>query len=169
MSDTDNAMRIADTLHLVTRPKVPKAPELKHAGPIHSTVAGRTDHLPMQVADASYVLPADFVSHAGQNNTAAGFKVLQRVFGGNPYRGAEEPYEHKGGPYGMDQPMASGGKTKGVPIVAAGGEYVLTPEQVREIGGGDIARGHRVLDKFVLWVRQDLIKTLKHLAPPKKN
>ena len=46
-----------------------------HVGPIHSAVAGRTDHLPMHVPSGAYVLPADIVSAMGEGNTAAGFKV----------------------------------------------------------------------------------------------
>ena len=48
---------------------------------------------------------------------------------------------------------ADGGSTDGddagVPIVAAGGEYVLHPDQVRDVGGGDLDTGHAVLDEFV--------------------
>jgi len=37
-----------------------KLPKVKlHTGPIHSPVAGRTDHLPMHVPAGSYVIPAD--------------------------------------------------------------------------------------------------------------
>ena len=138
-----------------------------HAGPIHSGVAGRTDHLPMHVASGSYVLPADVVSAHGEGNTVAGFKVLRRVFGGTPYGGHGGPYGSGNGPYG--QPLATGGATKGVPIVAAGGEYVLTPDQVRAVGGGDLDKGHRVLDEFVLRSRKELVGTLKKLPGPAKG
>lgn len=132
-----------------------------HVGPINSGVAGRTDHLPMHVPSGSYVLPADVVSAHGEGATIAGFKVLHRVFGGTPYGGG------KSGPYG--QPLATGGKADhGVPIVAAGGEYVLSPDQVRFAGGGDIDRGHKVLDAYVLKVRKDLVHTLRHLPGPAK-
>ena len=40
-----------------------------HSGPIHSAVAGRTDHLPMHVASGSYVIPADIISAMGEGNT----------------------------------------------------------------------------------------------------
>ena len=81
-----------------------------HAGPIHSSVAGRTDHLPMTVESGSYVLPADCVSHMGENNTLAGFKVLRRMFGGEPYGQKEHPYGQSGGPYDARMPHATGGK-----------------------------------------------------------
>ena len=163
---TEKAMRIAREAGGITikRPHVPK-PEIAHSGPIHSSVAGRTDHLPMHVASGSYVLPADIISAAGEGNTIAGFQHAKRVFGGTPRGGGEQPYNHTGGPYGM----ARGGKSDGVPIVAAGGEYVVHPDHVRAVGGGDLDLGHKVLDEFVKRVRKELIHTLKRLPGPKKD
>lgn len=136
-----------------------------HTGAIHSSVAGRTDHLPIHVPSGSYVIPADIVSGMGEGNTIAGFKHMRRMFGGEPYGAGSHPYNQTGGPYGM----AKGGKTSGVPIVAAGGEYVLHPDQVRDAGGGDLDMGHRVLDEFVLRMRKELVKTLKKLPGPAKS
>jgi hypothetical protein len=143
----------------------PKTPHF--SGPIHSSVAGRTDHIPITVSSGAYVLPADILSGApgAEGNTMAGFAHAKRVFGGMPRGGGEQPYNHTGGPYGMKR----GGAASGVPIVAAGGEYVIHPDQVREIGGGDLETGHRVLDKFVKRIRKELIETLKKLPGPKKD
>ena len=55
-----------------------------HVGPIHSPVAGRTDHLPMHVPSGSYVIPADIISAMGEGNTMAGFKVANDIFGEQP-------------------------------------------------------------------------------------
>jgi ADP-ribose pyrophosphatase YjhB (NUDIX family) len=269
-----------------------------HTGPIHSSVAGRTDHLPMHVPSGSYVLPADIISGMGEGNTIAGFKHARRMFGGTAYGGGAQPYNHEGGPYGMAtggaikhhaagilfmspddkillmrrtgkdhagewalpgggiekgesvedaarrelheetghkfdghltpvtrrkkdgvdfttllahaepfQPKindehdayawvpradalkarlhpgvkdtleqlaapigkAGGGASSGVPIVAAGGEYVLHPDEVREVGGGDLDTGHQVLDGFVKRMREELIGTLKNLPGPRKD
>jgi 8-oxo-dGTP pyrophosphatase MutT (NUDIX family) len=274
-----------------------------HSGPIHSSVAGRTDHLPITVESSSYVLPADCVSHLGENNTLAGFKVLRRMFGGEPYGGSSSPYGQSGGPYGAQMPRAAGGKVErkaagilfvspekevllmrragkdhsgewalpagglekdetpeqaarreteeeagyshegglspfmhsnrdgvefhtflahsdrfsprlndehdgavwvkpseaertfslhpgvraalekfsrrtgkarggeasGVPIVAAGGEWVIRPHQVEDVGAGDIDRGHRVLDSFVLRIRKEQIDKLKKMPGPRKD
>ena len=149
--------------------KSPHVPHVKHfhTGPIHSSVAGRTDHLPMTVHSGSYVLPADILSGApgAEGNTMAGFAHARRVFGGMPRGGGAQPYNHEGGPYGM----ASGGAAEGVPIVAAGGEYVIHPDHVRQIGGGDLDVGHRVLDEFVKRVRAENIKTLKKLPGPRRD
>lgn len=150
------------------KPKKPHVPRPRlHTGPIHSSVAGRTDHLPIHVPTGSYVLPADCISHFGEGNTTAGFKQAKRVFGGTPYGGETAPYGQHGGPYGM----ATGGSVDdpGVPIVAAGGEYVVHPDHVRAVGGGDLDTGHKVLDEFVKRTRAELVKTLKKLPGPRKD
>lgn len=151
---------------------VPRAPRAKklHTGPIHSAVAGRTDHLPMHVPSGSYVIPADIVSALGEGNTMAGFKRIKRMFGGTPYGRGSAPYDAPSAPYGMDLPgRAAGGEAPAVPIVAAGGEYVLSPEEVRKVGKGDMDLGHRALDEFVKRFRRETIKTLQKLPPPKKD
>jgi hypothetical protein len=150
-------------------PKV-KAPVTKlHTGPIHSHVAGRTDHLPMHGPSGSYVIPADIVSAMGEGNTMAGFKQMKIIFGGTPYSGPTS-VKMGGGPYGSNLPgKANGGESESVPIVAAGGEYVVSPEQVRMVGEGDLELGHRVLDEFVKSYRKKTIKTLQKLPGPKKD
>jgi ADP-ribose pyrophosphatase YjhB (NUDIX family) len=277
------------------------SPGMFHTGPIHAAVAGRTDHLPMTVASGSYVLPADIVSAGGEGNTLAGFKVLRRTFGGEPYGQSGSPYGQTGGVYGLPVSYAKGGAVKaagvlfvspekqillmrrkgadhagewsvpgghveagerpetaakrevreetghehkgglspflhtdsgkvafttflaqardeftptlndehdqakwvsideaeslplhpgvraalaklearvrkagggtasGVPIVAAGGEWVISPEQVRGVGRGDLDAGHRALDEFVKRVREELIGTLQKLPGPRRD
>ena len=157
-------------LHM-KKPRMPGHGKL-HTGPIHSPVAGRTDHLPMHVPSGSYVIPADIISAMGEGNTMAGFKHMRRMFSGNPYGGAAgAPYGGAPGmPYGEPMPhKAAGGETAAVPIVAAGGEYVLSPEEVRMAGEGDLELGHKVLDEFVKRYRAETIKTLKNLPGPKKD
>lgn len=126
-----------------------------HIGPIHSAVAGRTDHLPMHVPSGSYVIPADIISAMGEGNTMAGFKIMNditKMYGDLP------------------KAFASGGETgEKVAIVAAGGEYVIPPEIVVSIGGGDMEVGHAELDDFVKKMRAKTVKTLKSLPGPKKN
>ena len=124
-----------------------------HLGPIHSPVAGRTDHLPMHVPSGAYVIPADIVSSLGEGNTMAGYRAVKMMFKGAPY-GAYA----KGG--GVGEP---------VPIVAAGGEYVLSPDEVIWVGKGDLDAGHRALDNWIKATRKDLIKTLQKLPGPKTD
>jgi len=138
-------------------------------GPIHSPVAGRTDHLPMHVASGSYVIPADIISALGEGNTMAGFKVAKNIFS-QPFYGSGTPYRESGLPYGVPAPhRAEGGEVNTVPIVAAGGEYVIHPRDVVKIGNGSLDDGHKTLDHFVLQMRKKTVKTLKNLPGPKKN
>lgn len=153
------------------------SPSMKvHTGPIHSSVAGRTDHLPMHVPSGSYVIPADIISAMGEGNTMAGFKVAKQIFEAAPeQRGMPgEDAQLSGMPGQLALPempkKARGGSTGDtVPIVAAGGEYVIHPEDVERLGGGDMDYGHRVLDAFVKGMRAKLVKTLVKLPGPKKD
>ena len=137
-------------------PPAPKTPAVKpHIGPIHSAVAGRTDHLPMHVPSGSYVIPADIISSMGEGNTMAGFKIMgdiTKMYGSLP------------------RAFADGGATENlVPIIAAGGEYVIPPHVVTGIGQGDLDKGHGELDDFVTKMRANTVKTLRKLPGPKKN
>jgi hypothetical protein len=137
----------------MTKSEMPQQVSQLHVGPIHSPVAGRTDHLPMHVPSGAYVLPADIVSSLGEGNTMAGFRAVKMMFKNAP-QGAFAQGGHVGNP---------------VPIVAAGGEYVLSPDEVMWAGGGDLDRGHKGLDNFVNATRAELIKTLQKLPGPKKD
>lgn len=131
-----------------------KARNIGHVGPLHSIVGGRTDHIPLDVPVGSYVVPADIVSGLGQGNTQNGLAVLSRMF--------------HSGPYGMPL-RANGGNVKGsVPIMAAGGEFVVPPDAVSRVGGGDLDRGHKILDKWVVETRKKHVKTLRNLPGPER-
>lgn len=143
--------------------------EVVHTGPIHSAVAGRTDHLPMHVPSGSYVIPADIVSAAGEGNTMAGFKIMRMMFSGTPYEQGSEPYGQSQTPYNEPLPGKAEGGVATVPIVAAGGEHVVSPEEVMNVGNGDLETGHRVLDEFVKRMRKETVKTLQKLPGPKKD
>lgn len=139
-------------------------------GPINSTVPGRTDHHPMDVPSGAYVVPAEAVSNLGQNNTNAGMVKLQQMVSGSP-----DQIRRSFG-IGGRIARASGGAMRDdphmgqpVPINAAGGEFVIPPEVVKTIGGGDLAKGHRMLDAWVLKRRKHHIKTLRGLAPPAQD
>lgn len=154
-----------------------------HAGPILSAVAGRTDHHAISVPSSSYVLPADHVSSLGQGNTANGMAVLNKMFGSSgPYGvgrnmpvhggvGAPRPPKMARAVGGAaDQGGARGEGVGGpVPIMAAGGEYVIPPEVVTQIGGGNIKHGHQILDHWVVSNRKKHVKTLSKLPGPAKS
>jgi hypothetical protein len=150
------------------KPKLNSGHHKVHVGPIHSSVAGRTDHLPMHVPSGAYVIPADIISGMGEGNTMAGFKVAKSLFSSHFY-GSGEPYGASGLPYGMPAPRKASGGSATVPIVAAGGEYVISPDDVRRIGQGDLDSGHKILDHFVKKYREKLVKTLSKLPGPKKD
>ena len=156
-----------------------EARNLMHTGPILSAVPGRTDRHSMSVPSGSYVLPADAISHLGQSNSIAGLKVANRMFGSAaPYGGASMGITRGAGaprPPKLMGVMTDAGGSRGdgkigsaVPVVTAGGEFVIKPSVVMAIGGGDINKGHRILDKWVLKLREEHKKTLKRLPPPAK-
>jgi hypothetical protein len=150
----------------------PMQTNLTHKGPIHSPVAGRTDHLPTKLDSGSYVIPADIISSMGEGNTMAGFKIARRMFSSSPYwQDQKQPYSEGAQPYDEGKPYgarASGGRSP-VEVVVAGGEYVITPDEVTRIGGGDIDHGHDILDHFVTGYRKKTIDTLKKLPGPKRD
>lgn len=153
-------------------------------GFLHTAGPGRTDNLSIKPHADSYVLPADVVSGMGQGNSLAGAKALEAAFHTGPYGAAmgKSVGHRMGPPKAPAAPhMAGGGDAQKVPILAAGGEYVLTPEQCQAIGHAhctpgskncnpraDIDRGHDILDKFVLHARKENIKDLRELKGPVK-
>lgn len=112
-----------------------------HSGPIHSSVAGRTDHLPMHVASGSYVIPADIISALGEGNSMAGFKVAKNIFSApGPYGQSTDsmPYGASGLPYGVPAPKkASGGKASSPP-----------PARPANLGGGGGGKFTGLKDMF---------------------
>jgi hypothetical protein len=121
-------------------------------GYIPGSTGGRTDNKPIDVAEGSYVIPADILSGLGEGNSHAGAAALHAQFG------MDVPHKADGGAIGAP-----------VPIVAASGEMVVPPEKVAEIGGGDLQHGHNILDAMVKHVRKATIKKLKTLPGPKRN
>lgn len=135
---------------------------------LQSSVPGRTDKLPLKVPSGSYVLPADVVAGVGQGNSAAGANKIIKDIASGKFRAPKLPIgKIKKMPYKMH--LASGGRTKEVPIMAAGGEVVIHPHGVADIGHGDMEHGHNYLDKWVVDQRKKNIRTLKRLKPPVKE
>ena len=144
-----------------------KDPKVYH-GPLKAPIPGRTDRLPIHVYSGSYVLPADIVSGMAEGNTDAGYEVIKRMIEDAKSQGGRVNMRDK---YGLRGPYHHpSNETKSVvPCVVAGGEYILTPEEVEAVGGGDINEGHKVLDAFVKSQRKQHIKTLQKLPPPAKD
>lgn len=143
------------------------------AGLFASSVPGRTDKLDTIVPAGSYVIPADVVSGLGEGNTMAGSNILDKMFHTNPYgiQGARVGHGGVGIPgiphHMVASPRANGGATP-TRIIAAGGEYLIHPEDVKRIGGGDLKRGHKILDHFVVHARKTTAATMNKLPGPKK-
>ena len=166
------------------------SPAAPFVGPILTTGGGRTDDVPMHVPENAYVIPAWAVSHIGDGNTINGFSVLKAMFGapwgakGSPWgtiaaKDAGGWHGHTAGSSasrwihalpsdGCDngcggQPPDTG---KPVPIMASGGEFVVSPDEVARRGGGDVHKGHKVLDAWVKQLKDEAAKTLKKLPGP---
>ena len=165
-----------------------EARSMAHVGPIRSAVPGRSDHIALNVPNGSYVLPAQHVSHLGQNNTEAGFAVLDRMFK-TPHiahgrlppppklgvhfdtGGGVHYYRDAGGEVGFDQHggRAKDGDDDTVPIMAAGGEFVVHPNDVADVGDGNLDHGHRILDEWVKRTKEAHAKTIAKLPGPAKD
>ena len=157
-----------------------------HSGIINMAVGGRTDHIPMNVLEGSYVLPADIVAGLGEGNTLAGAKILDNMFTMGPmntkmpnFRASPRvPADISPKPeikFGQaPKYQAAGGRSvstgsKPVPIIAAGGEYVIHPDVIAKMGQGDMDKGHAYFDNFVKFVRNHTAKTLQKLPGPRKD
>lgn len=152
-----------------------------NSGLLHSPVAGRTDNLNVKVPNGSYIVPADIVSSMGEGNTLAGGKILERTFHSGPgfsklgsIKSTRPPRMSSVKSMSLRMPkFADGGMPEGedshIPIMAAGGEFVIHPDAVRHIGGGDLKKGHSILDAFVKHSRKKAIKTMSKLPGPAKD
>jgi hypothetical protein len=157
------------------------ASQAAHTGPIMSAVPGRTDRHNMTVPAGSYVMPAHSVSHLGQSNTMAGMAMLDGMFKG-PY-GVSGKVSVAHAPKPATMPKVSFGKlpkisdeggSRGesvgtpVPVVTAGGEYVIPPEAIIR-RYGSLSVGHKILDAWNNNIQKEHAKTIKNLPPPAKK
>lgn len=151
------------------------------SGFLHSPIAGRTDQIRANPATDSYVIPADVVSGLGEGNSLAGARALQMSLSTGPHGTPLEPTgkprsrysEAPPPPHVYSQEKSStiydrgGRRDPGtVDCLLAGGEFIVTPEQVAALGHGDIKRGHRILDEFVVRSRKKIIDQMKKLPGP---
>lgn len=140
-------------------------------GFLNSSIAGRTDHIAASPMADSYVIPADVVSGLGEGNSLAGARALELALHTGPHGiPMPNPGRTRGWPAAPRIPQDSkGGRTSGtVPCLLAGGEFVVHPQAVAAIGGGDVKRGHKILDAFVLHARRKTINEMKRLPGPAK-
>lgn len=155
-----------------------EARNLTHVGPVNSIVPGRTDRHNVNVPSGAYVLPAATISHLGQSNTNAGMAVAHRMFGSGPGGMPTMKMGHGAGLPRPPKPMgirSDRGGARGhdvgqpTPVVVAGGEYIIDPAKVAEIGGGSVEMGHKILDEFVKRIHKKHAKEIASLPPPAKS
>lgn len=174
---------MSDMAPWYTRREATGADEVHSGGLFPGNTGGRTDVLNRNVPAGAYVIPADVVSGLGEGNTGAGANILDHMMHSMPHgiQGGGGRHGSMGAPRSpapFRQPsenlgnlVSRGGTPKGdeghVPIVAASGEYLIHPDQVKNLGGGDIKHGHRILDAFVVHVRKKTAKTMQKLPGPK--
>lgn len=159
-----------------------------HSGLIGGSGAGRTDRIPLSVPSESHVIPADVVSAAGQGATGHGARILEGALASHGPWGVAFPKMVKGrGPpkapgigHAAGLGFAEGGEPQVTPILAASGEIVVPPEDVRALGergvesglaknGEDVmATGHRLIDEMIAGIRAFQIEWLRHAPDPKK-
>lgn len=125
-------------------------------GPVKTPIPGRTDRLPIHVYSGSYVIPADIVSGLGEGNTLAGYEAIKRMFS-----------HHLQAKYGLRGSYHEPREV--VPVIVAGGEYILSPDEVEIAGDGDLDKGHAVLDAFVKSQRKKLRQKLAKLPGPARD
>lgn len=165
--------------------------DMPHGGFLNSSIAGRTDRLPIAVAADSHVQPADVISGLGQGNSLSGANVMKEALKIGPYGDPHPQVTHGRGPPRapgvpgeVEREMfgyAEGGRSPehGVShTLMAGGEMVIPPHDwtdghfmyrgVKSIGDGDIEEGHARLRELTRRVREHTIKFLKHAPPPKE-
>lgn len=150
-------------------------------GYLHGTTMGRGDHVTTSSPGGSYIVPADVVSGLGEGNSLAGARVMDRMLSTGPHgipmprmghgRGVPPPPRPGRLPQQGDNFRAGGVPDKGerVPVKLSHGEYEIAPHHVRIIGKGDIHRGHKVLDKWVVLERKKIAKKMLSLPGPVKE
>jgi hypothetical protein len=150
--------------------------ELGSSGFLGGSTLGRADAIRTTAPGGAYVIPADVVAGLGEGNSLAGARILQEMMATGPYG---TPLPRGGGARSLPHPVAPqeqarGGTTRRavgapVPVLLSHGEFVVAPDDVRRIGRGDLAYGHRLLDRFVQDQRARQIAKLKRLPGPVRS
>lgn len=159
----------------------PKIPKRASGGFLHGSTPGRADSITTSAPGGSYVIPAAVVSGIGQGNSLAGAKVIQDMLERGPY-GIPMPHGRAGNnipspPHPRAEYQAGGSipifqkgsNPQESPVMLSDGEFVVTRQQVLHWGGGNLKRGHRIFDKWVVKKKKELIAELEKLPGPVKT
>lgn len=97
----------------------------------------------------------------------------------NPRQDIQSVYPEHFDAGGVARHDDEGDEGQPVPVALAGGEFVIPHNYwhdgqtvykgVKQIGGGDLKRGHAILDRFVMDARKKSVAETKALPPPKKS
>jgi hypothetical protein len=130
-------------------------------GPLIGATTGRSDKIVTKVPDGSHVLPADTLAAMGDGNSVAGFHLAMELF---PHSAAHyKAVMSRGHKFGAAK---HGGQTAFVDVNLSDGEFVVLPHDVAAVGDGVPKKGHDVLNKFTLHVRENYRKKLDNLPGP---
>lgn len=141
-------------------------------GLIVGHAGGRTDVHNINVPSGSYIIPSDVVSGLSEGNTLSGAAVMDRMMHSNPYGVTGGARRGSMGPPRPPAPLkeSRGGRAKDhggtVPIVVAGGEFLIHPQTIIK-KFGSLEKGHSTLDRFVVNTRKETAKTMLKLPGPK--
>jgi hypothetical protein len=127
----------------------------------------------MRARSGSYVLPSDVVSGMGQGNTNAGAKMWGNLIAHSiGPMGIQNAIKQRSMPSarlrmtGTTKTFAGGGSSEYTPIITAGGECLVDPEIVCELGDGDPEKGKKILAASAMMVRDHYLKHGKALPRP---
>lgn len=153
-------------------------------GFLGGTTGGTADAIKTTAPGGSYVIPAEVIAGLGDGNSLAGARVMDAILGSGPHgtpmprssgvsRSVRPPPPFreeaaKGGAISIFPKRESGGAT-GTKVALSDGEYVVHPKHVKRIGGGDIKRGHRILDAWVMAQHKKHLDKLKKYEGPVKT
>lgn len=153
-----------------------EASQSGRGGYLSGASPGRADAVHTTAPGGAYVLPADVVAGLGEGNSLAGAAAVEAMLRSGP-RGIPLPSGRggMGAPRPPSEPGAMVGQARGgatpsrTPVALSDGEYVISPEDVARFGNGDLKKGHRWFDAFVLRERRKHIKKLVKLPGPAKE
>ena len=104
-----------------------------------------------------------------QKTQVTGFP--QYKIGYQPYQGSQQGPAARGGVVpdkDPDEAINAHLPHLGTPVNLSGGEFVISPEEVKRRGKGDLELGHEAIDQWVRSLSKEHIKTLKALPGPAK-
>jgi len=139
-------------------------------GYLHGPTPGRADQIMTSAPAGSHVIPADVIGGLGDGNSTAGAGLMTHMLRTGPWG---VPMPPGGGRRTMPSPprppaqQARGGATdEQRPVALSHGEFVITPEQVAAIGDGDMQRGHKIIDQWIVEMRKMIIAQMSKLPRP---